>query len=141
MARGGAANRSIAPRRPAVHGNGRSVINGEFARAGQKDWAVLCSAKGASSILVFWKGSEKGPADLAPAKDIDYLQGDGGDKIVYSRGILPVGRDQILGDYKAFGGPVPPPIDHQGIDDAFVGKASGVHYFFKGKWLRLQGGD
>jgi hypothetical protein len=125
----------------AVHGASRNVIKGEFARPGQKDWAVLCSVNGASSILVFWKGSEKNPAQLVPVKDIDYLQGDGGDKIVYSRGILPVGRDQIMEDYKAYGGPTPPPIDHQGIDDAFVGKASQVQYFYEGKWLQLQGGD
>src|SRR5688572_21225806 len=31
-----------------------NVIQGEFARPGQKDWAALCSSGGSSSILVFW---------------------------------------------------------------------------------------
>ena len=35
-----------------------NVIKGQFARPGQVDWAVLCSLKGRSSILVFWNGSE-----------------------------------------------------------------------------------
>jgi hypothetical protein len=35
----------------------------------------------------------------------------------------------------------PPRIDHKGIDDAFVGKASEVHYYYRGKWLELQGAD
>jgi len=35
----------------------------------------------------------------------------------------------------------PPPIDHQGISDAMVGKASEVLYFYRGKWLRLSGDD
>jgi len=43
--------------------------------------------------------------------------------------------------YRAYGGPEPPPIEHQGIDDAFLGKASITWYFHKGKWLRLQGAD
>jgi hypothetical protein len=32
-------------------------------------------------------------------------------------------------------------MDHLGIDDAFVGKASVVEYFFQGKWLQLSGAD
>lgn len=36
-----------------------NVIQGEFATPGQRDWAVLCSANGFSSILVLWNGSEK----------------------------------------------------------------------------------
>jgi hypothetical protein len=39
-----------------------NVIRGEFAKPGQIDWAVLCSVKGVSTILVFWNGSEKNPA-------------------------------------------------------------------------------
>jgi hypothetical protein len=58
----------------------RNVISGEFARRGQKDWALLCSIKGSSSILVFWNGSAKNAAELNPADDLNYLQGLGGDK-------------------------------------------------------------
>jgi hypothetical protein len=55
-----------------------NVIKGEFARPGQTDWAVLCSVKGVSTILVFWNGSEKDPTALVPAADIGYVQGLGG---------------------------------------------------------------
>jgi len=34
-----------------------NVISGEFRTKGQRDWAVLCSRKRSSSILVFWGGS------------------------------------------------------------------------------------
>jgi hypothetical protein len=43
--------------------------------------------------------------------------------------------------YRGYGGPQPPPIDHHGIDDAFLEKASITWYFNNGKWLRLQGAD
>ncbi len=95
----------------------------------------------ASSILVFWNGSEGNPAEIEKTKDFDRLQGWGGDKIVYSWAISPVRKDFIIDRYKAFGGEKPPPIDHQGINDATVGKASVVLYFYKGKWLRLSGDD
>ena len=42
--------------------------------------------------------------------------------------------------YRAYGGPEPPPIDHHGIDDAFLEKASVTWQdFHQGKWLQLQG--
>jgi hypothetical protein len=118
-----------------------NVIRGQFAKPGQSDWAVLCSVDGISSILVFWNGAAKNPAVLSTGKDIDRLQGWVGDTIVYSCALSPQGKDYILEHYKAYGGPKPPPVDHQGIDDAFYGKASVVRYFYKGQWLELTGAD
>jgi hypothetical protein len=118
-----------------------NVVKGQFARRGQMDWAVLCSVNGASSILVFWNGSVRNPAELARSEDKNYLQGLGGDKTGFSRGISAVGKNFIARHHQAFGGPKPPPIDHQGINDAFLEKASVVQYFFGGKWLQLTGSD
>jgi hypothetical protein len=118
-----------------------NVIRGQFAKPGQTDWAVLCSVNGVSAILVFWNASEKNPAEIARQADRDRLQGAGGDTIVYSRAISAVGKSFILEHYRAYGGPQPPPLDHQGIDDAFVEKASVVLYFHQGKWLELTGAD
>src|SRR5216684_2379922 len=73
-----------------------NVVKGEFAKPGQKDWAVLCSVKGVSTILVFWNGSEKNPAAIAPMEDRIYIQGVRKDQFWYSRGIRPVGRDFIM---------------------------------------------
>jgi hypothetical protein len=118
-----------------------NVIKGEFAKPGQTDWAVLCSVNGVSTILVFWNGSENNPAAIAPAGDLNYLQGITETEIGYSRGISAVGKDFIMHHYQASGGPVPPPIDHQGIDDAFIEKASVTWYFHAGKWMTLSGAD
>ncbi|MGA2147560.1 MAG: hypothetical protein ABSH49_21645 [Bryobacteraceae bacterium] len=118
-----------------------NVIKGEFARSGQVDWAVLCSIKGVSSILVFWKGSEKSPAEIATMEDRIFLQGITAGKVGYSRRIEPVGKDFIMRHYQSYGGPKPPPMDHQGIDDEFIEKASVTWYFYRGKWLKLTGAD
>ena len=55
-----------------------NVIRGEFAKPGQTDWALLCSIKGVSTILVFWNGSEKNPAEIAKMEDRDLPSGDHG---------------------------------------------------------------
>jgi hypothetical protein len=79
--------------------------------------------------------------EIGSEPDINKLQGMGGDQIGYSRSISPVGRDFIMRHYQAYGGVKPPPVDHLGIDDAFVGKASMVHYSYRGKWIELTGAD
>jgi len=118
-----------------------NVINGELAKPGQRDRAVLCSVKGFSTILGFWNGSEKNPAEIATLEDRIFLQGISPDKIGYSREITTVGKEFIMRHYDAYGGTKPPPIEHQGIDDAFVEKGSSVWYFYHGKWLKLTGAD
>ena len=118
-----------------------NAIKGQFAKSSQTDWAVLCSINGVSSILVFWNGSANNPASIAQREDRTFLQTISADEIGFSRGISPVDKEFIMRHYRAYGGPKPPPIDHQGIDDAFIGKASVTWYFFGGKWLGLQGAD
>ncbi len=118
-----------------------NVIKGEFARPGQTDWAMLCSVKGVSTILVFWNESEENPASLAPLEDRGYVQFLGRGQWGYSRGIEAVGKDYIMRHHDAYGGPKPPPIDHLGINDVFIEKASVVWYFYQGQWLKLTGAD
>lgn len=105
------------------------------------DWAVLCSVKRTSSILIFRNASPDRVIEIAREADFDKLQDEGGGQIGYSRAISAVGREFIMQHYQAYGGVKPPPIDHQGIDDAFVEKASVVRYLYRGKWLELTGAD
>ena len=81
-----------------------NVIRGEFARPGQIDWAVLCSVKGVSSILVFWNGSRIDLAEIAPLEDRIFLQGISPERAGYSREITPVGKHFIMRHYDAYGG-------------------------------------
>jgi hypothetical protein len=110
-----------------------NVISGSFRTAGQKDWAVMCSRNGISSILVFWNGSPASVAEVARMNETGCW-----------RALEVVGRQYILEHYEIYkesGAPKPPPIDHDGIDDAFCEKASTVRYWYRGKWLDLQGAD
>jgi hypothetical protein len=114
---------------PDATGPPRNVIRGEFFAKGEESWAVLCSVNTATSLLVF-----RSPRDTAPVTVTT-------SEITYERDITPVGRDFIMRHYRAYGGPRPPTIDHNGIDDAFLEKASVTWYFHDGRWLRLQGAD
>jgi len=119
-----------------------NVISGEFLRTGQSDWAVLASSEGTCEILVFPEGKADRIIELAPFEEESYTQRVASGKMGFSRRIGAVGEDFIREQHKAHGGPEPPTvIDHQGIDDYFVGKASVVHYFDGENWLKLQGAD
>jgi hypothetical protein len=126
---------------PTADGTPRNVIRGEFFAKGESGWAVLCSVNNSTMLLAFRNDRDTMPETLATSGDRANLESLDGDKIGYAREITAVGRDFILGHYRAYGGPVPPAINHQGIDDAFLGKASMTWYFHSGKWLRLQGAD
>ena len=128
---------------PQAYGYPRAhnVIRGSFTAKGQADWAVLCSQGGESTILVFKGGSIESVSQLAKGPDKNLLQVVGEGKIGYSRLISPVNGGSIVRYYREFGGPKPPPIDHEGIEDSFVGKASVILFYYSGAWLRLTGAD
>ncbi|MDH3472227.1 MAG: hypothetical protein OEM59_00935 [Rhodospirillales bacterium] len=120
-----------------------NVISGQFKQPGQTDWALLCSVDRVSSVLVFWNGSAENIEELSGGgyPDRNCLQGIGGGRIGFSCLISPVGEAYILEHREGYGGPEPPPIDHEGINEAFVGKISVVRYWYEGEWLKLQGAD
>ena len=126
---------------PSAGGAPRNVIRGEFFAKGEAGWAVLCSVNNSTALLAFRNDLDTNPNTIITSEDRGYLQVLNGAQFVYSREITTVGRDFILRHYRAYGGPEPPPIDHHGIDDAFLEKASVTWYFHKDKWLRLQGAD
>jgi hypothetical protein len=85
--------------------------------------------------------------ELAIRDDSNYLQGDAEGHQVYSRQILSANTKKILRYAQAFSqdgngkAPDNPRLDHAGIEDIFVGKASEIYYCSQGKWQTLQGAD
>lgn len=119
-----------------------NVIQGHFYSPDQLDWAILCSVKEASVVLVYRDGCGATVETLGqPVPDMQHVQGVGDGRHGFSRRIEVVGRRYILERHEALGGPAPPPIDHEGINDVFVEKGSIVRYWYAGKWLRLTGAD
>ena len=118
-----------------------NVVRGRFTSAKQTDTAVLCSKARVSSILVYRGGSTTSVAVLAPSPDRGFLQGLGDDKIGFSRSLGVASPKYITDHAKWYGKPKPPPLDHDGIDDGLVMKASVVRYWYGGKWIELQGAN
>jgi len=123
-----------------------NVIRGEFIKKGQKDWAVLCSKDGISTILIFKADSAKNVSEIESSSDEKWTQSYGDGEYGFSRQIIVAGKKQIMQynkNLKELTGEEQdlPLITHDGIDDIFVSKASVVHYYYKGQWLELSGSD
>ena len=93
-------------------------------------------------ILVYWGGPTKCPSELRPAADKHFLQGIGGARIGFSRGINPTDSYHAYaeaGDTTGVDRDVK--LEHDGIDDAFEGKASQIVFCRNGTWLVFSGAD
>jgi hypothetical protein len=123
------------------HATRQNVISGRFSSAKQIDWAVLCSIKRTSSILVFRNGSAAA-VDVLPARpDVAALRLIDAGVIGYLRGLGVADAEFIRVHHQRYGGPKPPPLDHDGLNDIFIEKGSVARYWYRGRWLELAGSN
>jgi hypothetical protein len=118
-----------------------NVVVGRFTDSSQTDVAVLCLARDTATILVYRNLRTDEIVELAPGSKDQYRQTVAGGDMAFSRAIGIATPEFIRVRHERYGGPTPPPLDHEGINDIFVGKASVVWYWHAGKWHQLQGSD
>lgn len=117
-----------------------NVMTGKFTDPGHTDWAVLCSRNRVSTILVYPSGTTKKVHELGSSDDSSYLQVVAGGAIGFSRQ-LSVAAPAVVSRYLRRDGAPATKVSRQGIEDAFVGKASSVWYWNGARWLRLAAAD
>ena len=118
-----------------------NALRGRFMSRNQTDWAVLCSRQRKSSILVFSNASALTVSELASQDDIASLQSLGNGAIGFSREIQVANPKTIAELSRRAGEPPPSPLDHDGINDAFIDKASRIWFWDGKRWIELAGSD
>jgi len=113
-----------------------NVIEGEFAKRGQKDWAVLCSNGKTSTIVIFWSKPTSCSSQLARLDDPHFMQLGADKKMHFSRALTASDPSRDASQHRG-----PKQMTHQGIYDAFVGKSSSLFYCNEGKWRIYPGAD
>lgn len=129
------------PQAYGVSAEPHNVIRGIFRTLGQEDWAVLCSRDTRSSILIFWSGSSGDVEEIGEADNATFMQVVAPEIIGFSRYISAADPRRIRQAATNYAAPVAFEIHHSGIEDAFVEKASVIHYYREGAWVQLQGAD
>jgi len=121
-----------------------NVVEASLERPGSMDWAVLCSARGTVSLLVFF-GSAGGDGTraaqgqvLASAVETERLQAHGavGAELGFNWGIDPATPEQVH-DAQAGMDKRPARVDHDALADTLVDRHTVYHFYAHGAWIAL----
>jgi hypothetical protein len=114
-----------------------NVVHASLERAGSTDWAVLCSANGKVSLLIFFGSAPGRPALLATAPEKERLQRhDSSGVLGFNWAIDPASPDDV---HQVQSGMArkPPRLDHDALKDITLDRATVYHVFSKGAWRML----
>jgi hypothetical protein len=121
-----------------------NVVEASLERAGSTDWAVLCSAQGTVSLLVFFGSAaerESGfvhPQLLGSAVETERLQAHGsvGGVLGFNWGIDPATPERVH-DAQAGMDKRPARVDHDALADTLVDRHTVYHFYTHGAWIAL----
>ena len=115
-----------------------NVIHASLERAGSSDWAVLCSAQGTVSLLVYFSSAPANLLVLAAAPETERLQAhDPSGVLGFNWGIDPASPEQIR---TAQIGLLHPParLDHDALADSLIDHRTVYHFYLKNAWIMLE---
>ena len=111
-----------------------NVVHASLQSAGSSDWAVLCSAKGTVSLLIFFGDTPAQFLVLASASETARLQAhDGTGVLGFNWGIDPASPQQV---HEAQSGLEHRPawLDHDALADSTVDQRTIYHFYAKSAW-------
>ena len=115
-----------------------NVIYGSFERAGSSDWAVLCSAQGTVSLLVFFGDRPGQSFVLSSSPETERLQAhDPSGVLGFNWGIDTASPQQV---HEAQAGmyPRPPLLGHDAVADSVVEHTTVYHFYTNGAWTLIE---
>jgi len=118
-----------------------NVVHASLEGRGSSDWAVLCSAQGTVSLLVFFASGSGQPFTLASAPETERLQShDASGVLGFNWGLDPVSPEQVR-EAQAGMRQRPPGIDHDALADTLVDRHTVYHFYLKSAWIVLETQD
>ena len=131
--------RCLIPQTYEAHGP-ENVVHASLERRGSSDWAVLCSANGAVSLLVFFASSGE-PTVLATAPETERLQSHGSSNVLgFNWAIDPASPEDVHEAQLGMRHP-PPRLDHDAIADSVIDQTTIYHFYSKGDWTLIETQD
>jgi hypothetical protein len=115
-----------------------NVIHASFERPGSSDWAVLCSAQGTVSLLVYFSSAPASLHVLSAAPETERLQAhDPSGVLGFNWGIDPASPEQVR---QAQAGLLyhPALVDHDALADTLVDHRTVYHFYLKNAWIVLE---
>jgi hypothetical protein len=126
----------LIPQTYEAHGP-ENVVHASLERPGSSDWAVLCSAQGTVSLLVFFASAPAQPQALAAARETERLQAhDPSGVLGFNWGIDPASPARIREAQTGLEHR-PPLVDHDALADSVVDRRTVYHFYAKSAWTVL----
>lgn len=114
-----------------------NVIHASLEQAGSSDWAVLCSAHGTVSLLVFFGASPAQPMELASAQETERLQPRNARGALGFNWGLDRASPQQVRDAQAGMDTRPPLLDHDALADSVIENSTVYHFYAANAWTLL----
>src|ERR1039457_1841715 len=115
-----------------------NVIRASLERAGSSDWAVLCSAHGTVTLLVFFASAPQKPMALASTAETQSLEThDRSGVLGFDWGIDPASPKQVR-EAQAAMEHHPPLLDHDALADTILEKRTIYHFYAKNAWTLVE---
>jgi hypothetical protein len=115
-----------------------NVIHARLERPDSTDWAVLCSAQGTVSLLVYFASSPDRLQVLAIAPETERLQVHGSSGVLgFNWGIDPASPAQIRQSQMGMDHR-PPPVNHDALADTLLDHHTVYHFYEKSAWIVLE---
>jgi len=118
-----------------------NVIHASLEHPGSSDWAVLCSAGGVTSLLVFLSTNYADPAVLATAPETERLQSHGASPFLGFNWAIDSASSEDVHEAQLGMRHPPPRVDHDALADSIVDRRTIYHFFSKNAWILLDTQD
>jgi len=127
----------LIPQTYEAHGP-ENAVHASLERPGSSDWAILCSAQGTVSLLVFFGDGSSQPFTLASAPETERLQThDATGVLGFNWGIDPATPEQVHDAQLPMRHP-PSRLDHDALADALIDRHTVYHFYLKSAWIVLE---
>jgi hypothetical protein len=118
-----------------------NVVHASLERSGSSDWAVLCSAQGTVSLLVFFGSGSRQPFTLASAPETERLQSHGSAGVLgFNWAIDPASSQNVHEAQLGMRRP-PPRLDHDALADSVVDRRTDYHFYLSNSWTLIDTQD
>jgi hypothetical protein len=130
----------LIPQTYEAHGP-ENVIHGSFKRPGEIDWAVLCSAHGTVSLLVFFDGAAANPEVLATAAETARLElNNASGKLEFDWGIDVASPEQVH-EAQSEMRRRPARLDHDAVADSVIDGPTVYRFYAGNAWTNVETND
>ena len=114
-----------------------NAVRASLGASTSNDWAVLCSANGTVSLLVFFAANPSSPAVLSTAPETERLALNLATGVYgFDWAIEPAPPERIR-EAQINLHPRPPAVDHDALADSVIDRRTVYHFYANGAWTLL----